>query len=96
VHRDRRFFSDPEGFDPDRWAPERSKDLPRYAYFPFGGGPRVCIGNHFATLEAILVLAIIVTRFRVDLLPGEQLQFRPSVTLRQRGPGLGARLVARV
>ena len=94
VHRDPRWFEDPEGFDPDRFAPERAKDRPRFAYFPFGGGPRVCIGNHFAMLEAILLTATIAQRFRLDLLPGERLEFDPSVTLRPKRH-VRARLVAR-
>lgn len=95
VHHDPRWFPNPEGFDPDRWAPERAKDLPRYAYFPFGGGPRVCIGNRFAMLEATLMLAVIVSRWRLDLLPGQRLELKPSVTLRQAGDGLRVRLTAR-
>jgi cytochrome P450 len=95
VHRDPRWFPNPEGFDPDRWTPERSRDLPRFAYFPFGGGPRTCIGNHFAMMEATLILAIIVQRFRIELVQGQRLELEPSVTLRQAGPGLGARLVER-
>ncbi|APR79856.1 cytochrome P450 [Minicystis rosea] len=92
VHRDPRWFPNPEGFDPDRFAPERAKDLPRFAYFPFGGGPRICIGNHFAMMEATLLLAVIVQRFRIELLPGQQLSLKPSVTLRQAGPGLRVRV----
>jgi len=84
VHRDPRFFPNPEGFDPDRWLPERAKSIPRYAYFPFGGGPRVCIGNHFALMEATLVMASIMQRFHVELSPGQRLQLKPSVTLRQK------------
>jgi cytochrome P450 len=95
VHRDPRWFPNPEGFDPDRWLPERARDLPRFAYFPFGGGPRVCIGNHFALMEATLILAVIVQRFRIELLAGERLVLKPSVTLRQAGPGLRVRLVER-
>lgn len=95
VHRDPRWFPNPEGFDPDRWLPERARDLPRFAYFPFGGGPRICIGNHFALMEATLILTLIVQRFRVELLPGQRLVLEPSVTLRQAGPGLRVRLVAR-
>ncbi len=94
VHRDARWFPNPEGFDPDRWAGDRAKAIPRYAYFPFGGGPRVCIGNHFATLEATLMLAVIVARWRVDLLAGQRLALKPSVTLRQAGEGLRVRLTA--
>ncbi len=93
VHRDPRWFPNPEAFDPDRW--KGTDDLPRFAYFPFGGGPRVCIGNHFAMMEATLLLTIIVQRFQLDLLPGERLSFSPSVTLRQTGPGLRMRLIER-
>jgi cytochrome P450 len=95
VHRDPRWFPNPEGFDPDRWEPARAAKLPRYAYFPFGGGPRVCIGNHFAMLEAALILAVIVQRYRFELLPGQRLHLKPSVTLRQEGPGLRAVVRAR-
>ena len=95
VHRDPRWFPNPEGFDPDRWTKERAETLPRYAYFPFGGGPRVCIGNHFAMMEATLLLATMVRRFRLELLPGQRLELKPSVTLRQKGPGLLVRLVER-
>jgi cytochrome P450 len=95
VHRDARWYPDPERFDPERWSPERAKDIPRYAYFPFGGGPRVCIGNHFAMMEATLLLAMIVQRFRVELLPGERLELAPAVTLRQKGEGLRVRTLAR-
>jgi cytochrome P450 len=95
VHRDPRWFPNPEGFDPDRWLPERAAAIPRFAYFPFGGGPRVCIGNHFAMMEAVLVLAMIVQKWRVDLVPGQRLELQPSVTLRQKGPGLRVRLAAR-
>ncbi len=95
VHRDARWYPDPERFDPERWSPARAKDIPRYAYFPFGGGPRVCIGNHFAMMEAALLLAMIVQRFRVELLPGEKLELAPAVTLRQKGEGLRVRTRAR-
>ena len=95
VHRDPRWFPNPEGFDPDRWLPERAKDLPRFAYFPFGGGPRVCIGNHFAMMEATLLLAVIAQRWQIELLPGQRLELKPSVTLRQKGPGLRVRLAER-
>jgi cytochrome P450 len=95
VHRDPRYFPNPEAFDPDRWAPERTRGMPRYAYFPFGGGPRVCIGNHFATMEAVLLLAIILQRYHLELLPGQHLAFEPSVTLRPKGLGLRARVQKR-
>jgi cytochrome P450 len=95
VHRDPRWFPNPEAFDPDRWSPERAKTIPRFAYFPFGGGPRVCIGNHFAMMEATLLLAIILQRYRLELLPGQRLELAPSVTLRPKGPGLRMRVFAR-
>jgi cytochrome P450 len=95
VHRDARWYPNPERFDPERWSPTRAKDIPRYAYFPFGGGPRVCIGNHFAMMEATLLLAMIVQRFRVELLPGQKLELAPAVTLRQKGEGLQVRTLAR-
>lgn len=84
VHRDPRWYPDPEAFDPDRWLPERARNLPRMAYFPFGAGPRICIGNHFATMEAVLLLAAMGQRFHLELLPGQRLEFSPSVTLRPK------------
>ena len=94
VHRDRRFYPDPEAFNPDRWTPEATRDLPRYAYFPFGGGPRVCIGNHFAMMEAVLILAVIMQRVHLELLPGQRLELVPSVTLRAK-QGLRMRVATR-
>lgn len=88
VHRDPRFFDDPEVFRPERWAGDLQQRLPRYAYFPFGGGPRICIGNTFAIMEAVLVLAAISKRWRVRLQPGRAVVPAPSVTLRPRGPVL--------
>ncbi|MBW2461811.1 MAG: cytochrome P450 [Deltaproteobacteria bacterium] len=95
VHRDPRWFPNPEAFDPDRWLPERTATLPRFAYFPFGGGPRVCIGNHFAMMEATLMLAILFSRHHFALLPEQRLEFVPSVTLRPKGSGLRVRVTAR-
>lgn len=95
LHRDPRWFPAPERFDPDRWLPERAAAIPRMAYLPFGGGPRVCIGNHFALTEAVLVLARIGQRFRVLVPQGATLAFHPSVTLRPRGEGLPGRVSAR-
>jgi cytochrome P450 len=71
THRDPRFYPDPERFEPRRWLPEAKSTRPRYAFFPFGGGPRVCIGEHFAWLEAVVVLATIAQRWRLlPLTPG--------------------------
>jgi cytochrome P450 len=84
THRDARFFPNPLGYDPDRFADERT--WPRFAYFPFGGGPRVCVGNRFAIVETVLVLATILQRFMLDVVPGSRLELAPSVTLRVSRP----------
>ncbi len=87
VHRDPRWFAEPERFWPERWADGLERRLPRCAYFPFGGGPRVCIGNHFALMEAVLVLASVARRWRVSVPAGEPpVRPRPLITLRPTGP----------
>lgn len=86
VQRDPRYFDAPEEFRPERWTEAFVKQLPRYAYFPFGGGPRLCIGNSFATMEAVLILATIAQQFRLTLVPNQIIKPLPSVTLRpERG-----------
>jgi cytochrome P450 len=85
LHRDPRFFDDPESFHPDRWADGLAKRIPRYAYFPFGGGPRICIGNSFAQMEAVLLLATIARRYRIKLAPGTVVRPFPTMTLRPDG-----------
>jgi len=82
LHRDARYWPNPEGFDPDRFLPEHEATRPRYAYAPFGGGPRQCIGNGFATMEGTLVLATILPRVQLDLVPGQTIAPTPRVTLR--------------
>lgn len=82
MHRDPRFFEHPLEFRPGRWADGLAARLPRFAYFPFGGGPRVCIGNRFAMMEAVLLLACIARRFRLVLDPACTLVPFPSITLR--------------
>jgi cytochrome P450 len=82
LHRDPRSFDDPEAFRPERWADGLARRIPRYAYFPFGGGPRVCIGNGFAQMEAVLLLAAIARRYRLRLAPGEVVRPEPTMTLR--------------
>jgi cytochrome P450 len=82
THRDGRWFEQPLEFLPERWAGDFAKRLPRYAYFPFGGGPRLCIGNQFAMMESTLVLATMLPRFHCELLPGAPMVPRPVVTLR--------------
>jgi cytochrome P450 len=89
VHRDPRWFAEPLRFDPDRWTEEAVSRLPKYAYFPFGGGPRVCIGNTFAMFETTLVLAMMAARFRFELLNREPVRMQPAVTLR---PGEAIRM----
>jgi len=84
MHRDPRFFENPERFDPDRWAVEIAHRLPRFAYFPFGGGPRLCIGASFAMMEANLLLATIAQRFQLSLVPGHPVVPQPGITLRPR------------
>ncbi len=88
VHRHPRLWEDPEGFDPQRFASEP----PRGAYFPFGGGPRMCIGNNFATMEAELVLSTMAQRVRPELVPGHRVVLEPSITLR---PKYGMRMTIR-
>ncbi len=86
LHQDARYFPVPGQFDPDRWRSDdpRCSSLPRFAYFPFGGGPRVCIGAGFATMEAVLLLATIAQQFQVNLIPGQNVEMLPSVTLRPK------------
>ena len=84
VHRDPRYHHDPERFDPDRWTAEYEEGLPRFAYFPFGGGPRQCIGASFAMTEARLILATVAQRFRMELAPGQRVEPHPSITLRPK------------
>ena len=93
IQRDPRWFDAPDAFRPDRWKGDLAKTLPRYAYFPFGGGPRLCIGQAFAQMEAVLILAVLARRFRVEVI-GDPLP-SPSVTLRPKG-GVRARLRRRV
>jgi cytochrome P450 len=94
IHRDPRTFEEPEAFRPERWAGDLARRLPRFAYFPFGGGPRVCIGNRFAMMEAKLVLAVLAQRLRFEVVPETELALLPSVTLRPRR-GVRLRLAAR-
>jgi cytochrome P450 len=86
LHRDARYFPEPLRFNTDRWSPSdsRTASLPRFAYFPFGGGPRVCIGAGFAMMEAVLLLATIAQQFRIQIAPGQKVKMQPTVTLRPR------------
>lgn len=82
THRNPQYFEQPEAFRPERWADGLAKRIPKYAYFPFGGGPRLCIGNHFAMMEATLALATIAQRFQFRLVEGYPIVVQPSFTLR--------------
>src|SRR4051812_10979776 len=84
VQRDARYYREPDRFDPDRWTPEFKASLPKFAYFPFGGGPRQCIGESFAWMELILLVATIAQRWRMRLVPGHPVVPQPVVTLRAR------------
>lgn len=84
VHRDPRFFESPDEFRPERWAGDLAKQLPKFAYFPFGGGPRICIGNSFALMETSLILATVAQKFRFSLVPGQVVEPQPSITLRPK------------
>ena len=84
MHRDARFYPEPERFDPERWTPEARAARPKFAYFPFGGGNRVCIGEGFAWMEGILVLATLAQQWRMRLTPGYREDLWPVVTLRPR------------
>ncbi|MBU8894264.1 cytochrome P450 [Corallococcus sp. M34] len=87
THRHPRLWENPEGFDPDRFLPELERERSRFTYFPFGGGPRQCIGNQFSLMEMVLVLATLVSRLRLDLAPGHPFVPAPAITLRPR-PGV--------
>ena len=84
TQRDERYFENPDAFDPDRWLPDRSDKLPKYAYFPFGGGPRQCIGNYFAMMEIVLLLATIGQRYKFSLEPGHKVEVLPVLSLRPK------------
>ena len=84
THRDARFWDNPEGFDPDRFTPEAVAKRHKFAYFPFAAGPRMCIGSAFAMMEMQLVLAMVVQKFRVDLIAGQVVIPEPRVTLRPK------------
>ncbi|HLZ90123.1 MAG TPA: cytochrome P450 [Candidatus Acidoferrum sp.] len=84
TQRDPRWFSEPDRFAPDRWLEPSAAKLPRFAFFPFGGGPRVCIGAGFAMMEATLLLAAIAQRYRMRLAPDQRIEPLASITLRPK------------
>jgi cytochrome P450 len=85
LHRDPRNFEDPLRFDPDRFLPEREAALARYAYLPFGGGRRICIGNQFALMEGEIILSTIAPQVAFELLTSRPIQLQPYITLRPKG-----------
>jgi len=91
THRRPSLWENPEGFDPERFEPGRTDDPPHFRYFPFGGGPRQCIGNTFAMMELQLVVATVARRCRLDLIPGQRIGVTPSITLRPTRPILMSR-----
>jgi cytochrome P450 len=94
MHRDPRWFDDPQAFRPERWDGNLAKQLPRFAYMPFGGGPRICIGNRFAVMESTLILAAVAQRFRLEWQSDRPVQLMPSITLRPKN-GVWVKLVSR-
>lgn len=84
THHNPRFFPDPFRFDPERWTPDQESARPKFAYFPFGGGPRVCIGEPFAWMEGILLLATLAQQWRMHLVPGHPVTMQPLITLRPK------------
>ena len=94
VHRDPRFYEEPLAFRPQRWLDGLERRLPRFAFFPFGGGPRLCIGLSFAMMEARLALAALAQRFRLTRVSEGPVQLLPSITLRPKH-GMPMKLQAR-
>jgi cytochrome P450 len=90
IHRDPRWYEDPQAFRPERWTEDARSSLPRLAYFPFGAGPRICIGEPFAWMEGALLLATIARRWRMRMVPGHRIAVSPQVTLR---PKHGMRMI---
>jgi len=84
TQRDARFFPEPELFRPERWLDESAQERPRFSYFPFGGGARQCIGEQFAWMEGVLLLATLGQRWRLRLVPGHKVEFHALVTLRPK------------
>jgi cytochrome P450 len=94
MHRDERYFPDPQRFDPERWTEEAKSTRPQFSYFPFGGGPRRCIGESFAWMEGILLVATLAQQWQMRLEPDQVVALRPVITLRPKH-GMRMKLVRR-
>ena len=92
MHRDSRYYPDPFRFQPQRWTPEAKTSRPKFSYFPFGGGPRVCLGESFAWMEGVLVVATLAQKWQMQLIPGHPVELQPLITLR---PKYGMRMTVR-
>ncbi len=90
MHHDPRYFAEPFRFEPERWSPEARETRPQFSYFPFGGGPRRCIGEGFAWMEGILLLATLARHWQMRLVPGHPVELKPVITLR---PKHGMRMI---
>jgi cytochrome P450 len=84
VHRRPELWSNPEGFDPERFAASSHAEIQRYAYFPFGGGPRGCLGGRFATIESMVILVMVTQTYQLELVPGQTVEPEPMITLRPK------------
>ncbi|MBV9468581.1 MAG: cytochrome P450 [Abitibacteriaceae bacterium] len=85
MHRDAQYYPDPTRFDPERWTPEAKEVRPKFSYFPFGGGPRICIGEGFAWMEGVLLIATLAQQWQMRLAPDFKLALNPLITLRPKG-----------
>jgi cytochrome P450 len=90
MHRNPIYFHDPNSFKPDRWSDDFRRELPRFSYFPFGGGVRSCIGEPFAWMESILIISVICKNWKLDLIPNHKVALKPLITLR---PKYGMRML---
>ena len=84
LHHDARWFSDPDAFEPERWLVEKTALPPREAYIPFGGGPRICIGNGFAMMESVLILATLLQHYHIAVLPKQPVELEVVGTIRPK------------
>ncbi len=84
MHHNPRYYPDPERFDPERFQPAARESRPKFAYFPFGGGPRLCIGESFAWMEGVLLLAVLAQKWQFRLAPGHSVEMQPLITLRPK------------